>query len=194
MERLARIGCFALLLVCAATFTAYAAEDAKKPAAKDTPARRAFERFKSLAGTWEGKSSKGWTEVLRVRPIAGGSCVMEESEFAHGTDPQNAMVTMYHLDGDHLMLTHYCMAKNQPRLRATEISDDGLTLTFTYHDATGMASRDVGHMDKVVFRFDGNDPNRYRSQWTFYKDGQERWMEDITFERKDAPAPTTQPK
>src|SRR4051794_13433450 len=76
-----------------------------------TPAARAYERFLSLAGTWEGSSTKGWTERLTIRPIAGGSCVMEQSEFAHTTDPADAMVTMYHLDGEHLMLTHYCMAK-----------------------------------------------------------------------------------
>jgi hypothetical protein len=163
--------------------------------ASDTPAARAYEHFLSLAGTWEGSSTKGWTERLTIRPIAGGSCVMEQSEFAHGVDPANAMVTMYHLDGDRLMLTHYCMAKNQPRMRATTISPDAKQITFEFLDGTNLKSRDVGHMDKVVFNFDS--PDNFRSQWTFYANGKEQWMEQITYKRVDSKVeapPTTPPK
>jgi hypothetical protein len=92
------------------------------------------------------------------------------------------MVTMYHLDGPDLLLTHYCMAKNQPRLKATEISDDGKTILFTFLDGTNMASRDVGHMDKVRIQF-GDTDNEYKSQWTFYAKGKEQWMEAITYMR-----------
>lgn len=151
-----------------------------------TPARLAYERFKGLAGDWEGHSTKGWTERLTIRPIAGGSCVMETSTFAHGDG--DAMVTMYHLDGEQLMLTHYCMAKNQPRLRATEVSPDGREMTFTFVDGTNMASRDVGHMDKVRIWFEGDDG--YRSQWTFYAKGKEQWMEAISYKRVTTGATT----
>jgi hypothetical protein len=165
------------------------ASPATQPAAPpDTPARRAYETIKSLAGTWEGKSSKGWTEVLTIRTIAAGSSVIEESRFAHDEKPENNMVTMYHLDGEHLMLTHYCMAKNQPRLRATQFSDDGKKITFEFLDGTNMASRDVGHMDKVVVQFEG--PDRFRSQWTFYAKGKEQWMEEITYKRVHESAAT----
>src|SRR5262245_24825285 len=154
-----------------------------KPAEPDTPARRAYAKIQALAGTWEGQSTKGWTERLTIKPIAGGSCVMEESQFAHEADPQKNMLTVYHLDGEHLMLTHYCMAKNQPRLRATDFSEDGKKITFEFIDGTNLASRDVGHMDKVVIQFDS--PDAYRSQWTFYAKGKEQWMEQITYKRVD---------
>jgi hypothetical protein len=155
-----------------------------------TPAQLAYENFKSLAGEWEGHSTKGWTERLVIRPIAGGSCVMETSQFAHGPD-DDGMVTVYHMDGEHLMLTHYCMAKNQPRMRATEISEDGKSVVFTFLDGTNMASRDTGHMDKAVFHFDS--PDAMRSQWTFYAKGKEQWMEEITYRRLSSAAPATQP-
>jgi hypothetical protein len=151
---------------------------ATAPAAADTPARRAFERMKCLEGTWQGKSTKGWEERTTFKVIAGGSAVMYTSFDAH---PGQTMLTVFHLDGEHLMLTHYCVARNQPRLRATEISQDGNTITFTFLDATNLTSRDKGHMDKALFRFDGDD--RFTTKWTWYQDGQERWMEEIMMTR-----------
>lgn len=81
--------------------------------------RKAFEHLKKLSGDWEGKSTKGWTERISYRVIAGGSCIMDLSYGAH---PNEWMASMIHMDGDRLMLTHYCVAKNQPRLVATEIA------------------------------------------------------------------------
>src|SRR5256885_16512664 len=98
-----------------------------------------------MQGVWEGKSTKGWTDRLTITSIAGDSCVLEQSEMLHGTDESGMkMATVYHMDGPHLMLTHYCAAKNQPRLRATEISDDGTDALFTFLDGTNLPSRDKG--------------------------------------------------
>ena len=148
------------------------------PAAPDTPARRAFERIKQLAGDWQGASTKGWGERTTFKVIAGGSAVMYTSFDAH---PGQSMLTVFHMDGEHLMLTHYCVAKNQPRLRATEFSDDGSAVTFTFLDATNLASRDKGHMDQAVYRFAGDD--RFTTKWTWYQNGQERWIEEIEMTR-----------
>lgn len=93
--------------------------------------RAMFERFKGLAGTWDGKSTKDWEETLRYEVIAGGSTVLETSVNAH---PDQTMATAFHMDGDRLMLTHYCMAKNQPRLVATGFADGGRTVVFTFKD------------------------------------------------------------
>ena len=80
------------------------------------------------------------------------------------------------------MLTHYCAARNQPRLEATEISEDGATIRFTYRDATGIATRDEGHMDQALIRI--LDGGRFSSKWSWYADGEESWMEDITYAMK----------
>lgn len=139
----------------------------------------AFERLKaSLVGDWEGKSTKGWTEKISYRAIAGGSVLMEVSYGAHEGE---WMATMYHMDGDRLMLTHYCVAKNQPRLVATEVSEDLVQLTFTFLDGTNLPSRDKGHMDKVVMKL--TDKDHFSSRWTWYQDGKENWMEDIEHRR-----------
>jgi hypothetical protein len=145
---------------------------AVRPSAEE--ARAAFERIKGLAGTWEGRSTKGWQETLRYQVIAGGSAVLETSFEAHAGEE---MATVFHLDGDRLMLTHYCVAKNQPRLEATAIADGGRRVVFTFKDGGNIPTRDKGHMDSAVYTFDG--PDRVTSRWSWYESGEEKWFEDI---------------
>jgi hypothetical protein len=137
-----------------------------------------FERMKTLEGRWRGKSTKGWEDTKRVQVIAAGSVIMFTSFEAH---PGETMVTMVHRDGDRLLLTHYCVAKNQPRLVATSYDAESGRAVFEYLD--GLASRDKGHMDKVVMTFDS--PAHYESQWTWYQNGRERWLEQIEYTRLD---------
>ncbi len=141
-------------------------------------AKAAFERFKKLEGKWQGKSTKGWEEAVHFKTIARGSVVVENSFDAH---PNETMMTMFVLDGDRLLLTHYCVAGSQPRLAATAFEEDGRKITFTFLDATNLPSRDKGHMDKARFHF--IDENHFTSQWTWYQDGKENWMEEIRLER-----------
>lgn len=138
-----------------------------------------FERFKTLDGVWIGTSTKGWKEETTVRTIAGGSVVQFTSFDAH---PNETMLTLVYFDIDRLLITHYCVAKNQPRLQLTAVEDEGSTAVFTFLDGTNLASREKGHMDKVVYRF--RDDDHFTSQWTWYQDGKERWMEEIMNERK----------
>ncbi len=145
-------------------------------------ATAAFERLKSLAGEWQAKSSKGWDEPVSYELVAGGSVVVESNSFKDA--PQNKMFTMFHLDGDRLLATHYCASGNQPRLIASGVSDDGRQLTFTYLDATGLPSRDHGHMDQAVFRFLA--PDRFIARWTWYQKGAESWLEEIEHRRMGA--------
>jgi hypothetical protein len=150
------------------------AADATSVEERGRLARAAFERFKALAGRWNGESTKGWKEETTFRVIAQGSVVMSTSFDAH---PNETMATMFYLDGEDLVLTHYCVARNQPRLRATSFEDGGKTIMFTFVDGGNLPSRDRGHMDRAVFRFEG--PDAFTTRWTWYQDGQERWMEDI---------------
>src|SRR5687768_11640289 len=138
------------------------AHSASRPA-DWSPARLAFERFKKLEGGWKGRSTKGWAEDVSYKTIAAGSVVVGTSFDAH---PNETMLSLIDLDGDRLMLTHYCVAKNQPRLVATSFADEGKTITFTFLDGTNLPSRDRGHMDKAVFRF--VDENHVTSKWTWY--------------------------
>ncbi len=171
---------FRILFALAVTITWPATGPLAGPGNPDGLPRMAFERLKSLTGTWMGKSTKGWEERIFFDSIAGGSVVVGHSFDAH---PDEEMYTMYHMDGDRLMLTHYCMAKNQPRLVATNIAVDGSKITFTFLDATNMASRNTGHMDSCVLTF--KNDSTFTSRWTWYQDGKEEWMEEIVCRRVD---------
>jgi hypothetical protein len=166
----------ALSLVC----TLAIAGEGPLPQARPTgdEARAAFERIKRLAGTWQGRSTRGWRETLRYQVIAGGSAVLETSFEAH---PGEEMATVYHMDGDRLVLTHYCVAKNQPRLEATSITDGGRTVVFTFQDGGNIPTRDMGHMDSAVMTFEA--PDRVTSRWSWYQDGKQKWFEDIVSTR-----------
>jgi hypothetical protein len=145
-------------------------------------ARVAFEKLKALAGDWQAQSTNGWDGVHTIEVIAGGSAILSSSRISPHPGSNDNMATLLHMDGDRLLLTHYCVARNQPRLVATAVKDDGRTIEFSFLDGTGLRSRDEGHMDRVIYHLDSTDT--YRSRWTFYQNGQERWLEDVVNVRR----------
>lgn len=102
-----------LLLVALATARA---EDKPAPA-KAAPAHPGFEKVKSLVGTWveADKDGKPTDKVVSVLKLTAGGSAVQETTFP-GTPME--MVSVYHLDGADLLMTHYCMLGNQPRLKA----------------------------------------------------------------------------
>lgn len=177
----ARLALLLGLVALAPSRTAAAAEPSQKQTQTQpqTEAQTAFGYLKSLSGSWTATSTKGWTETMTFQTIAGDSAVVETSVGAH---PNETMTTVFHLDGERLLLTHYCIAKNQPRLAATSFANGGRTVTFTFLDATNLPTHDHGHMDKVVYNF--TDADHFTTQWTWFENGREQWMEEVTAVRK----------
>ncbi|HMV50007.1 MAG TPA: hypothetical protein PLD20_16605 [Blastocatellia bacterium] len=168
-----------ILISLAGSLTVVAQKSAEPVATKSVAAaKETFDRLKKLEGKWTGRSTKGWTEAITFKTIAQGSVVHESSFDAH---PNETMATMYYLDGERLLLTHYCVSKTQPRLQATAFENDGRKVTFTFLDGGNLSSRDKGHMDKVVLNF--VDDDHFTSQWTWYQQGKEQWLEEIKYER-----------
>jgi hypothetical protein len=139
----------------------------------------AFAQIKSLAGEWEGKDANG-TSHLRYEVVSGGSAVLERFENEQ-MGPANAMVTVYYLDGGHLRLTHYCMAKNQPRMQAESFDAGAGELRFGFLDATGMSSAEAGHMHNAAFHF--VDANHFASNWQFFEGGKPKFDESVQYTR-----------
>jgi hypothetical protein len=129
-------------------------------------AQKSFDMLKALEGNWERKNSQGQTIQVSFRSTAGGSALMSE---IHGQGPEN-MITMFHMDGDRLLMTHYCGAGNQPRMKGT-LSPDGKSVVFDFIDATNLSSPEAGHMHHVVFAMP--DANHHTEEWTFLDHGKE---------------------
>ncbi len=144
-----------------------------------SPAAAAFEKMKTLAGEWQAKGADGKMRYAKYELVAGGTCLQETFRFED--DDSHTMVTMYHVDGDNLMLTHYCIANNQPRMRAENISADLKEIAFNFVDATNLPDPNAGHMYKAVFQF--NDENEFSSAWTFRKDGKDTFTEQESYKR-----------
>jgi hypothetical protein len=129
-------------------------------------AQKSFDQLKSLAGSWEGKSSQGEPVQVTFRMTAGGSALMSEI-VGHGEN----MISVINFDGpNRLLLTHYCAVGNQPRMQASA-SPDGKTITFNFVDATNLDSPQSGHMDHLVIAMLG--PDHHTEEWNFIDHGKQ---------------------
>jgi hypothetical protein len=130
------------------------------------PAAASFDKLKALAGDWvdlDGAFGMKDRVAVTYRVTGGGNAVVE-TLFA-GTPAE--MVTVYHKDGSHVVLTHYCAAGNQPRMRAK--TSDGSTLAFDFDGGTNLDPAKDGHMHAGRIEFLGAD--RVRAQWIGWDQG-----------------------
>jgi hypothetical protein len=144
------------------------------------PDSEAFDKLKAMVGHWEQQKSGAEKGSLDIELTAGGSAVLERSsEIVDGKQIQ--MTTIYYLDGNHVQLTHYCMAGNQPTMRGT-YAPDTKTLTFDFVGATNMKSPEDGHMHHAVYVFLDND--HIKQTWTFRKNQKDTFSEEAVYVRK----------
>jgi hypothetical protein len=140
------------------------------PVMAQSPAQKSFEQIKSLAGTWEGtlttvpaSNYQGKHLQVQLRVTSSGNAVMHEMKVPGEPDDP---ITMLYVDGNRLLLTHYCDAGNRPRMTA-KASADGKTITFDLMDVSG--SKRYGYMEHVVFT--AIDASHHTEDWTFLERG-----------------------
>jgi len=128
----------------------------------------ALDRFKALEGDWvaaeDGPMAKKGDLVARYRLTGAGTAVVED--IFPGTP--HAMTTVYHADGADLVLTHYCMGGNQPRMRAKP-SGDTRTVAFAFDGGTNLDPAKDEHMHAATFTFLSAD--EIRSEWVEHAGG-----------------------
>ena len=139
----------------------------------ESDARKSFDLLKGMEGNWAGKDSQGQSLQVTFRMTAGGSALLSEIH-AHGPED---MVTMFHMDGDRLLMTHYCGAGNQPRMKV--ISADAKSVSFEFLDGTNIGPND-GHMQHATFTHP--DADHHTEDWVFVDHGKEI-RELLTLER-----------
>jgi len=168
---------FAILAVLVLSAGAAAAAPAPAPA-KATSA--ALEKFKNLAGEWvaaeDGDMVKKGDLVARYAVTASGSAVVE-TVFPGS---EHEMVTVYHADGPDLVLTHYCMEGNQPRMRAR--GAQGSRFDFAYDGGTNIDPKRDRHMHSATFDLVGTD--EIRSEWSELAEGKPVFVARMHLVRK----------
>lgn len=149
--------------------------------ASEVQADAAFARIKSLAGEWQSVGPKGEHSRLTFQLISAGSAVMERFSSDALPPDSGEMVTMYYMDRGELVLTHYCIAHNQPHLRATLYDPKTGELSFDFVDGGNMATGREGHMHSAKIHFIDND--HIISEWQFMEAGSPKFKEISQFTR-----------
>ena len=113
------VACGLLLTLSLASF------GGDKPGAKlpTPPTNAGLEKMKKLAGTWlvADKDGKPTDQVASIIKVTAGGSIVHETLFPG--QPQE-MVSIYTVDGPDLIMTHYCVLGNQPRMKADPNSSD----------------------------------------------------------------------
>lgn len=136
-----------------------------------------FNKLKSLAGDWQGKDPDGNDLKVNYQVVSGGSALIETLQNAN----EPSMITLYHLDGNKLMVTHYCSSGTQPRMVAETPAGEIKNLNFKFFDITNLAKPDAGHMRSLAVTFQGQD--HIRQVWTWRMDGKDQ-ITTFELERK----------
>jgi hypothetical protein len=150
------------ILVTAASVTIGASARGGEP----SKPRLAFERLvASLTGQWKGVADGTEFEVAYT-VTANGSVLMEEFRPKDGP----TMVTMFSVDGDRLLATHYCSAKNQPQMATDPIADpQAKSVGFSLVRVTGLTSPGAWHNTGLVLTIE--DQDHLTQEWTYLSDG-----------------------
>ena len=155
------------------------ADDTNATTKTGIDAKTAFKRIKTLAGTWKSQTAdlgkadhgkvkdedhKGDTPV--IYKLTGAGSALVETQFP-GSDHE--MVSVYHLDGEDLRMTHYCAAGNQPRVKLDRVNSKPDELIFVFDGGTNLDPEKDMHIHgvKITFHKDG----KVTSAWDGYVGG-----------------------
>lgn len=144
------------------------------------PATPTLDTIKKLAGDWVELDEDGAptdTVVSSYRVTAGGSAVLDV-EFGGS---EHEMLTVYYMDGDDLVLTHYCMLGNQPHMRAEPGTGPG-KLVFNCEGGGNIDCTVDQHMHRGELTLISED--RMESKWSMLDKGENTYTAAFTLVRR----------
>ena len=148
-----------LVLMGRGTSVAQTPSQPTNPAAQ-SDAKKAFDKMKTLAGSWQG-SVMGMSINVTIRVASSGTAILHEATNGGGGVPDHE-ITMFYVDGDRLLATHYCDGGNRARFEG-KMSPDGNTIEFSFLDVAG--STQGGLVKHMVFTT--IDANKHVIEFTF---------------------------
>ena len=147
-----------LIILVAMAAVALPQQMPPKTASAQSDAKKAFEKLKTLAGSWEG-SIMGMPVQVTIRVTSSGNAILHEGTLS---GKQDNPITMFYVDSDRLLLTHYCDSGNRPRMQG-KLSPDGNTVTFDFLDVSGNTEKFLMH-DAM---FTMVDADHHIEAWTY---------------------------
>ena len=161
--------------------------------AEGVDASAVFEQLKSLAGTWTGTPKAEGHEaeveaeavqqmgevVHQIEVSAAGTVVMETM----GPGTAYEMINMYHLDGDDLVLTHYCAGGNQPTMRLDRAHSTAEKLIFDFSGGTNLDPAVDNHIHAA--RITMVDDGHMESSWTAFQNGEQVGLMTFDLAKKE---------
>jgi hypothetical protein len=160
-----------------------------KDAKGGVDAKSAFAKIKTLVGEWKSEISGGHgpkgggqhekEEAVVTYRLTGAGSALIETQFP-GTGHE--MVTVYHLDGDDLRMTHYCAAGNQPRLKLDRANSAPDHLVFVFDGGSNLDPQKDMHIHglQISFEKDGH----VKSGWEGYMEGKSGGITTFAMTRK----------
>lgn len=155
-----------LALIAFAALTSCQSGKTKQSACAGMPPYKGsagFERMKQLVGKWSAESPMMGKMNTEFRIIAGDSVI--EERFAAGTPME--MLSTYHDVNGQLMMTHYCMLRNQPRMKLIKSTAD--SLTFDLVPTPGLNPAKDKHMHGATYTF--LDANHFKLEGVSWDNG-----------------------
>jgi hypothetical protein len=123
-----------ILIILIATAGVALGQEPPKTASAQSDAKKAFEKMKTLAGSWQG-TVMDIPINFTIRAASSGTAILHEGDTSGGGPPKHE-ITMFYLEGDRLLATHYCDAGNRSRWEG-KMSPDGKVIEFRFLDVAG---------------------------------------------------------
>jgi hypothetical protein len=126
--------------------------------------REVFTKLQTLVGEWEGKTEAGRALKVSYRLTANNTVLIETWTLG----PTRESLTLYHMDNESLIATHYCPVGNQPRLRFKEGGSASL-FVFEFVSATNLPKPEAAHQHR--FEMELLQPNSFARSETYLENG-----------------------
>jgi hypothetical protein len=153
------------------------------PAKEGVEAKAVFARLKKLTGTWNvelaasGKAADFKEKIEKhkdphapqpgvIFKLTGAGSALVETQMP---GEAHEMVSVYHLDGDELRMTHYCAAGNQPRLKLDRAKSRPDHLVFVFDGGSNLDPKKDMHIHGLEITF--HEDGRVTSAWEGYMGG-----------------------
>ena len=140
--------------------TVFAQDTPAKTPVTQSEAKKAFAKLKTLSGTWQG-TVLDVSINFTVRAVSSGTALLHEGHTDKAGPPKHE-ITMFYVEGERLLATHYCDGGNRSRWEG-KLSADEKAIEFSFIEVTGGTRG--GYLKDMVITF--IDPDRHVVAFTF---------------------------